>query len=197
MDDADGLPALRASLAPMLPNDSALAVAIVSDTTSARADSARRELERLRAAVDTLRTENKTLKDQEEEAGEGFSVMRIFRWMSDVLGFGLGWTALYFTTFTMLMRGRTPGKKIMGIRVIRLDGRPITWWIAFERFGGYAASAATGLLGFAQVLWDRNRQGIHDKVAETVVIREKNGVPSRPFDGIGGEHIRPFRAPPV
>jgi uncharacterized RDD family membrane protein YckC len=61
----------------------------------------------------------------------------------------------------------------MGIRVIRLDGKPLGWWISFERFGGYAASFSVGLLGFLQILWDRNRQGLHDKACETVVVYER------------------------
>ena len=56
---------------------------------------------------------------------------------------------------------------------MRLNGKPITLWIAFERFGGYAAGVATGLLGFFQVFWDPNRQGIHDRIAGTAVIRKK------------------------
>lgn len=60
----------------------------------------------------------------------------------------------------------------MGIRIIRLDGQQIGWWAAFERFGGYAAGVATGLLGFAQISWDRNRQAVQDKISETVVIRD-------------------------
>ncbi|MEM7249412.1 MAG: RDD family protein, partial [Acidobacteriota bacterium] len=79
--------------------------------------------------------------------------------------------ALYFTYFTAAFSGRTPGKWFFGMRVVQLDGQPLTWWRSFERFGGYAAGLATGLLGFAQVLWDRNRQGIQDKIAETVVLR--------------------------
>ena len=42
-------------------------------------------------------------------------------------------------------KGQTVGKRIMKIRVLRLDGEPITWWTAFERAGGYAAGFATGL----------------------------------------------------
>jgi hypothetical protein len=49
----------------------------------------------------------------------------------------------------------------------------MTLWTGFERFGGYAAGLVTGLLGFAQVYWDRNRQMIHDKIVETVVVREQ------------------------
>ena len=35
-----------------------------------------------------------------------------------------------------------------------------------------AAGFATGLLGFAQVFWDANRQAIHDRISGTVVIRD-------------------------
>jgi hypothetical protein len=99
---------------------------------------------------------------------------RLTAWISaaaENLGIGFGWGALYFTTFLAMGKGQTPGKRLMGIRVIRLDAKPVTWLMAFERFGGYFASASTGLLGFLQIFWDRNRQALHDKVAETVVIR--------------------------
>ncbi|MBD0321191.1 MAG: RDD family protein, partial [Gemmatimonadetes bacterium] len=91
---------------------------------------------------------------------------------------GFGWGAFYFTAFVAMWRGRTPGKRVMRTRVIRLDGKPIGWWAAFERFGGYAAGLVTGLLGFAQVFWDRNRQAIHDKISETVVVRERGQPPA-------------------
>jgi hypothetical protein len=42
--------------------------------------------------------------------------------------------------------------------------------LALKRYGGYAAGMATGGLGFAQALWDANRQGLQDKAAHTVVI---------------------------
>lgn len=90
--------------------------------------------------------------------------------MLDELGLGLGWSGLYFTFCLGFWRGRTPGKKLLGIRVVRLDGRPLGYWVSFERFGGYAASLFTGLEGFARILWDRNRQALEDKLAETVVI---------------------------
>ncbi len=77
---------------------------------------------------------------------------------------------MYFAILMPWMKGSTPGKKLLGIRVVRLDGQPVSWWHAFERAGGYAAGLATGLLGFAQVYWDPNRQAIHDKVAGTVVV---------------------------
>jgi uncharacterized RDD family membrane protein YckC len=93
--------------------------------------------------------------------------------LSDDLGIGFGWSAIYFTAFLALWRGQTPGKRFAGVRVLRLDGKPLGWWLSFERFGGYAASFSVGLLGFAQILWDRNRQGLHDKACETVVVIDR------------------------
>jgi uncharacterized RDD family membrane protein YckC len=107
--------------------------------------------------------------DLEEARNRG--LLTTIRKFLDDLGLGLGWSGLYFTFFTGLTGGQTPGKRLLGIRVLRLDGKPISWWISFERFGGYAAGLLTGLLGFFQILWDRNRQGVHDKLAETVVVR--------------------------
>jgi hypothetical protein len=99
----------------------------------------------------------------------------LFSWLRrvvDELGFGFGWATLYMTVILPWWKGQTVGKRLLGIRVVRLDGEPITWWTAFERAGGYAAGFATGLLGFAQVYWDANRQAIHDRIVGTVVVRE-------------------------
>ena len=88
----------------------------------------------------------------------------------DELGFGFGWASLYMTLMLSWWKGQTLGKRLLRIRVLRLDGEPITWWVAFERAGGYAAGFATGLLGFAQIFWDANRQAIHDRIVGTVVV---------------------------
>lgn len=88
------------------------------------------------------------------------------------LGLSFGWAALYFSVMLSRYKGQTIGKRILGIRVIRLDGNPLSLWNSFERYGGYGAGIATGLLGFIQIYWDPNRQAIHDKISGTVVIKE-------------------------
>ncbi len=88
---------------------------------------------------------------------------------------GVPFFIAYFTILTWAMRGRTPGKAFAGIRVTRLDGRRLTLWDSFGRSGGYAASAATGFIGFLEVFWHPNRQAIHDRIVGTVVAREKRG----------------------
>jgi uncharacterized RDD family membrane protein YckC len=123
-------------------------------------------IQKLEQREDDLEDEIQNLQEQRT----GFT--GFIRNIADDLGIGFGWGALYFTAFLTLWRGQTPGKRVFGVRVIRLDGRPLGWWYSFERFGGYAASLSTGLLGFLQILWDANRQGLHDKAVETVVIRD-------------------------
>jgi uncharacterized RDD family membrane protein YckC len=113
----------------------------------------------------------RTRTELEDATGGG-----LFQWVRerlDDLGFGFGWAAVYMTVFLSWWNGQTVGKRMMRIRVVRLDGEPITWWVAFERVGGYAAGFATGLLGFAQVWWDANRQAIHDRIVGTVVVIDK------------------------
>lgn len=157
-----------------------------SDATLARMAALRVRL-RSEVAGDTLAALEERVDDLEElaqsrqraltraredlaEAEDGGGIFAWLRQFVDELGFGFGWASLYLTVVLSWSNGLTVGKKFMGIRVVRLDGEPITWWVAFERAGGYAAGFATGLLGFAQVFWDANRQAIHDRIVGTVVV---------------------------
>jgi hypothetical protein len=134
-------------------------------------------LREFEARVDELRRDVGQLEDDlaetqaEVDALErGTGLFGRLRGFVDELGFGFGWASLYMTVMLSWWNGQTLGKRLLRIRVLRLDGGPITWWVAFERAGGYAAGFATGLLGFAQVFWDANRQAIHDRIVGTVVV---------------------------
>ena len=133
----------------------------------------------LESQVRRLNNRNETLKDQLEEARNARGIRAFISGAADDLGVGFGWSAVYFTAFLALWRGQTPGKRVAKVRVLRLDGKPMGWWLSFERFGGYAASFSVGLLGFVQILWDRNRQGLHDKACETVVVLDSAQALSR------------------
>jgi len=85
-------------------------------------------------------------------------------------GRGFGWAVAYFTLLPFWWKGQTVGKRLFGLRVVELTGRPLGLMASFGRYGGYAAAMATGGAGFAQVLWDDNRQAIQDKIAHTVVV---------------------------
>ena len=86
------------------------------------------------------------------------------------IGLSFSWAVLYFTLLPCWWNGQTLGKKLLGLRVVELTGKPMTIVRCFGRYGGYAAGLATGLLGFAQIFWDANRQAVQDKIAHTVVV---------------------------
>lgn len=91
------------------------------------------------------------------------------------VGIGWGGALAYFTLLPAWWRGQTPGKRLLGLRVVELTGRPMTALLALRRYGGYAAGLATGGLGLLQLLWDPNRQGLQDKAAHTVVLDVRGG----------------------
>ena len=62
------------------------------------------------------------------------------------------------------------GKRLLGLRIVELSGKPLTALRCLKRYGGYAAGLATGGIGLAQLLWDPNRQALQDRTAHTVVI---------------------------
>jgi uncharacterized RDD family membrane protein YckC len=89
------------------------------------------------------------------------------------VGISFGWGMVYFSLLPAWWNGQTLGKKLLQLRVVELTGRPLTVMRCLRRYGGYAAGMATGGLGFLQLLWDVNRQGIQDRVAHTVVIDQR------------------------
>jgi uncharacterized RDD family membrane protein YckC len=80
----------------------------------------------------------------------------------------------YFTWFHGIA-GRTPGKMLLGLRVIQASGDPMTPGVAFLRWVGYLISGLVLCLGFLWVAFDGRKQGWHDKIAATVVIRDRGG----------------------
>lgn len=173
------------------PEERAEAVAVLQTYAAALADNDRavldslqdravtlvaaKPIERLRAQVqvqdkriDALEAANERLAEVAANPG----IKRIGQALADDFGLTIGWIGLYFTLFLAWWHGQTPAKRLFGLQVVRLNGQPITLRVAFERFGGYAAGVVTGLLGFFQIFWDDNRQGIHDRIAGTTVIRK-------------------------
>ncbi len=101
---------------------------------------------------------------------------RPIQWRDDALrrlhklGLRFGWAIAYFSLLPFWWQGQTVGKRLFGLRVVELTGKPLGLMTCFGRYGGYAAGLATGGMGFLQVLWDPNRQAVEDKLAHTVVV---------------------------
>jgi uncharacterized RDD family membrane protein YckC len=83
----------------------------------------------------------------------------------------------YFVLFETLWSGQTPGKRIMRLRVVREDGRPVRFFEVFVRnllrlaldfqpFGSYA-------IGVVSIIFSARSKRVGDFVAGTVVVKER------------------------
>lgn len=79
---------------------------------------------------------------------------------------------LYFVYFHG-STGRTPGKVVLGLKVIKTSGEPMGYGTAFLRWSGYLVSALFMFMGFIWIIFDGKKQGWHDKLTETYVVRAK------------------------
>ena len=69
-------------------------------------------------------------------------------------------------------RGATPGKKMLGLRIVREDGEePLGWGTAFMRLVGYMVSGFILYIGFLMIAFNPEKQGLHDKIAKTRVLK--------------------------
>src|SRR5438105_8806637 len=67
--------------------------------------------------------------------------------------------------------GQTPGMRALRLRVIRTDGTYMSVGRAFLRNVGFGISALVLGIGLFWVAFDRNKQGWHDKMADTYVVK--------------------------
>jgi uncharacterized RDD family membrane protein YckC len=83
---------------------------------------------------------------------------------------------LYFGLTLFWGNGRTLGKRLLRIRVVSLVHERITFWQAIERALGYGASFLEGGFGFIQYFTHPNHCCVHDRIAETIVVKERPAV---------------------
>jgi len=95
----------------------------------------------------------------------------VFPLIGDTVGtvLVLAITALYFV-WPYSRGGQTLGKKVLGIRVVAIDGSPLNWRRGILRTVGYVPSMS--VVGYLWSIWDRDKQAWHDKLAGTTVVRE-------------------------
>jgi uncharacterized RDD family membrane protein YckC len=86
-----------------------------------------------------------------------------------LIGYIVGAIILFF-------RGTTPGKKALGMYVVREDGRPAGFgtMLLREWIGRWLSGLVFGL-GYLWILWDKDRQAWHDKLASTYVVERRGG----------------------
>jgi uncharacterized RDD family membrane protein YckC len=84
----------------------------------------------------------------------------------------------YFTLFEVFWNGRTPGKRIVGLRTIKEDGRNLTVLESILRNVLRIVDQLPGmyLVGFVTMLIDRHNRRLGDMVAGSLVIHESRPV---------------------
>ena len=83
----------------------------------------------------------------------------------------LGYVMFYFTWFVGRF-GATPGKMALGIRIVRSDGGPVSYWRAFGRFWAHQLSGAIMYIGFIIAFFDEQKRTLHDHICDTRVIKK-------------------------
>ena len=68
--------------------------------------------------------------------------------------------------------GKSFGKLVLGLRVVREDGGKISTSQSFARWIGYYLSAIPVFYGYISAIFDFNLQSWHDKIAKTYVVRD-------------------------
>jgi uncharacterized RDD family membrane protein YckC len=99
-------------------------------------------------------------------AAAGSSALEVIGWLIFVLG-----SIAYDIYFHGKPAGQTVGKRALGIRVIDFStGGPIGYGRAALRYVGRFISGTFCYLGYLWMLWDKEKQTWHDKMANDVVV---------------------------
>jgi len=77
----------------------------------------------------------------------------------------------YFVGLWVYWNGQTLGMKALGIKVVKTDGSALTISTGLIRFIGLIISFLVLAIGVIWVAFDANKQGWHDKMAGTYVVK--------------------------
>ena len=103
--------------------------------------------------------------DEGSWTGTGFSMANVLRGL-----FFLTFPVFYYV-YLHATYGQTFGKMALKIKVVNEDGTPLDYRKAFLRWLGYFLCDLTFYIGYLWAAFDHRKQGLHDKVCRTVVVR--------------------------
>lgn len=81
---------------------------------------------------------------------------------------GLGYYLYFWSSYG---HGQTLGNRALKIRVVKTNGSELTLMDAFIRYIGLILSFLVVFIGVIWVAFDANKQGWHDKIASTYVVK--------------------------
>lgn len=103
--------------------------------------------------------------DEGSRAGAEFSMANVLRGL-----FFLAFPVFYYV-YLHATYGQTFGKMALKIKVVNEDGTSLDYRKAFLRWLGYFLCDLTFYIGYLWAAFDPRKQGLHDKVCKTVVVR--------------------------
>lgn len=114
-----------------------------------------------------------------ERMAAGFLDVILVAILSSFVGGGvLGLlVALAYFTGMWTWRGTTIGGIVLNLKVVRYDAQPISFAVALVRAMMAAFSVVVLFLGFLWIAFNQDRQGWHDKIVGTIVVRQPRGMP--------------------
>ena len=82
----------------------------------------------------------------------------------------------------------TPGKLLMGCHIVDAETlQPISRKQAIIRLAGYFVSALPLYLGFIWAARDKRKQGLHDKLAKTLVLYHSDNYANQSIENLKSE----------
>jgi uncharacterized RDD family membrane protein YckC len=103
-------------------------------------------------------------------AGRTSSVMALAG-IGYLVGMAIG--ATYEGLFVSKL-GATPGKMVLGLRVVRPDGGPVSLGRAVGRYFAKILSAIILLIGYIMAAFDKEKRALHDMIVDTRVIKKQS-----------------------
>ena len=92
--------------------------------------------------------------------------------------FLINYSLPFFATIVFWMyKSATPGKMILHLKVLdEATGNKLTIGQSIGRYFAYFPASLIFMIGIFWVAWDKKKQGWHDKLAKTVVVKSKKPV---------------------
>jgi uncharacterized RDD family membrane protein YckC len=75
--------------------------------------------------------------------------------------------------FFVAKLGATPGKMVIGVKVIRPDGSPVSLGRAFGRYFAKILSFLILAIGYIMIGFDAEKRGLHDMICDTRVVKSR------------------------
>jgi uncharacterized RDD family membrane protein YckC len=101
-------------------------------------------------------------------AAGGETALIMAQIISTVLAFALG---LSYVTWFLGRFGATPGKMVLGLRVVTPEGGKISYWRAFGRYWAEILSGLLCAIGYIMAAFDDEKRALHDRICTTRVVR--------------------------